>query len=420
MDAALLDGINKLTWNSQSIDTFISQAMTVVSDVDQLVKKMKDNVLKMQHMMSLWQKPLFERKPKTMAPDDLEQTHQSQVGPRLEDIRNHGKDIHKLVKDTTEAIKPDKRSPQWLAYIDYLNSLIIEGVTEGINASMVFLAEQISIKYNQVNNNQAMFDIKVDLRDGEVVFDPSIGCNDKQNGIRDIVQKIIDDFISLSVLVPRLDLVSERGGDYLVEIKDQFVLFGAMQTIQNNFNDIVVATDQFIDTYKDKAFLWEETLQDSFRSFLETGQDPREQKHVKLNADGEEEEDPTFAWMANRILDGVETRKPDLDAFDQKITFLTRIKNEINEMKTTVDIGWLKVNATPLIRELQTIIKDWIDAHTNFLLNNTIREINNIDTFIKEVSSGIQVLPDESKIHLKSEKELLMQVMTHLRDVKMI
>lgn len=74
------------------------------------------------------------------------------------------------------------------------------------------------------------------------------------------MQKIIDDFISLSVLVPRLDLVSERGGDYLVEIKDQFVLFGAMQTIQNNFNDIVVATDQFIDTYKDKAFLWEETL----------------------------------------------------------------------------------------------------------------------------------------------------------------
>jgi hypothetical protein len=124
--------------------------------------------------------------------------------------------------------------------------------------------------------------------------------------------------------------------------------------------------------------------------------------------------------MAARILDGVETRKPDLDAFDAKITFLTRIKNEINEMKTTVDIGWLKVNATPLIKELQTIIKEWIEAHTNFLLNNTIREIGNIDKFITEVSQGIQVLPDESKIHLKSEKELLMNVMTHLRDVKMI
>jgi dynein heavy chain len=151
--------------------------------------------------------------------------------PRLEDIRNHGKDIHKLVKDTTEAIKPDKKSIQWLAYVDYLNSLIIEGVTEGINGSMVYLADQISIKYNQLHGNAAMFDIKVDLREKKVVFDPSIGCNDKQTGIRDIIQKIIDDFVSLSVLVPRLDLVSERGGDYLVEIKDQFVLFGAMQAI---------------------------------------------------------------------------------------------------------------------------------------------------------------------------------------------
>ena len=26
--------------------------------------------------------------------------------------------------------------------------------------------------------------------------------------------------------------------------------------------------------------------------------------------------------------------------------------NEINEMKQTVDIGWLKVNASPLIKEL--------------------------------------------------------------------
>lgn len=324
------------------------------------------------------------------------------------------------MKDTTEAIKPEKKSDQWLAYMNYLNSLIIEGVTEGINSSMKFLAEQISIKYNQVNNNAAMFDIKVDLRDGQVVFDPSIGCNDKQNGIRDIIQKIIDDFISLSVLVPRLDLQTDRGGDYLVEIKDQFVLFGAMQSIQNNFQDIVVATEHFIDKYRDKAFLWEETLADSFRAFLETGDDPREQKHVKLNADGEEEEDPTFQWMANRILDGVETRKPDLDAFDQKITTLTRIKTEINDMKTTVDIGWLKVNATPLINELRTIIKDWIDCYTNFLLNNTIREISNIDTFIKTVDEGIQTLPDESRIHEKQEKELLMQVMTHLRDVKMI
>jgi hypothetical protein len=70
-----------------------------------------------------------------------------------------------------------------------------------------------------------MFDVKVDLRDRQVLFDPSVGSNARGSGIRDILQKIIDDFISLAIQMPRLDTNS---GDYLIEIKDQFILFGAM------------------------------------------------------------------------------------------------------------------------------------------------------------------------------------------------
>jgi hypothetical protein len=47
-------------------------------------------------------------------------------------------------------------------------------------------------------------------------------------------------------------------------------------------------------------------------------------------------------------------------------------------MKTTVDIGWLRVNSTPLIRELQKTVNEWIEAYTSFLLTNTMREISNI------------------------------------------
>ena len=75
----------------------------------------------------------------------------------------------------------------------------------------------------------------MDLKDREVIFDPSIQCNQKGTGIRDILQKIIDDFISISIQMPRLDT---NIGDYLTEIKDQFILFGAMQKISNNFSDI--------------------------------------------------------------------------------------------------------------------------------------------------------------------------------------
>lgn len=149
INKALQPGIDTLRWNSTTIDPFIKDCMGIVKEVDELVKKMKENVKKMQEMMVKWEKPLFERKNKPMLPDDLEQTHQSTVMPRLEDIRNNGKEIHRLMKDTADNIKPDKKSLTWMAYVDYVNGLVIEGITKGINGSMAYLSDQINIHFNK-------------------------------------------------------------------------------------------------------------------------------------------------------------------------------------------------------------------------------------------------------------------------------
>jgi dynein heavy chain len=206
--------------------------MSIVSDVDALVKKMKENIRKAEKMMEHWEKPLFDRKPKPFAPEDVEQIHQALVISRLEDVRNHGKEIHKLLKDTFEHIKPDKKSPTWVSYVDYVNSLVIKGITEGICASMGYLADQISIPYNKHHQLLPIFDIRVDLQDRDVIFDPPINYTTKGNSIRDIIQKIIDDFVSLAIQMPRLDTNS---GDYLPEVKDQFAIFGATNHVSKQF-----------------------------------------------------------------------------------------------------------------------------------------------------------------------------------------
>jgi hypothetical protein len=51
-------------------------------------------------------------------------------------------------------------------------------------------------------------------------------------------------------------------------------------------------------------------------------------------------------------------------------------------------------------------------------MDNTISEIKNIQSFIDDVATGIKVIPTGSES--KKEKELLMKVMEHIRDVKMI
>ena len=105
-----------------------------------------------------------------------------------------------------------------------------------------------------------------------------------------------------------------------------------------------------------------------------TGADDEDQKI--------EEEQDSFNWMATKILKGVDTRYPSLEIFDEKIAHLTVVKKQISEMKQSVDIGWLRVNSLPLIRELEKTIEAWILKHTNFLLDNTRKQIQNINSFL--------------------------------------
>lgn len=93
MSDALEAGITELRWNSDNINKFIANALQIVTLVDELVRKMKENVRKMHEMMEKWVKPLYERKNKAMLAEDVEQTHTAMVGPRLEEIRSNGKEI---------------------------------------------------------------------------------------------------------------------------------------------------------------------------------------------------------------------------------------------------------------------------------------------------------------------------------------
>jgi len=105
--------------------------------------------------------------------------------------------------------------------------------------------------------------------------------------------------------------------------------------------------------------------------------------------------------MSHKVLNGVCTRYPTLEIFDEKISHLEDVKTSISHMKHSVDIGWLRVQSTPLIRELEKTICSWIEAHTSFLLNNTTKQISNIREFVKDVSEGIKVIPAANQ----SEKE---------------
>jgi len=221
------------------------------------------------------------------------------------------------MKDTMEAIRPDKKSQQWLDYQDYVNSLIIEGMTTAICASMDDLAHQINFDHNK-EIGVPMFDVKIDLIDEELNFDPPISIPDNiedpnDRSIKSIIFNIAADFIKIGREMVRIDT---GAGDYICEIKDQFAIYGSLSKITKNFKEMEHQCDVYIQQYEEFSFLWKENLDESFKAFIESGAMPEHMQTKKKkrpqddddemeDQDEEEEDDESFGWFSGKILTDV-------------------------------------------------------------------------------------------------------------------
>ena len=148
-------------------------------------------------------------------------------------------------------------------------------------------------------------------------------------------------------------------------------------------------------------------MDENFNEFLTSG--------VEVEENEEEEEN---IYMNEKILKDVVIKMPPLEQFNEQIAKLKTIQLKIYENKTPVNIGWLRINCQPLKTSLDVIVNNWINKYAGFLLNNVLTQIKNINEFVKEVDEGIKTLPQGAET--EEDKALLMKVMEHLRDMKMI
>jgi len=51
-------------------------------------------------------------------------------------VKENGTAIHKLIKEVNDAIKIDKKSPIWKAYVDYVNEIVLAGISAAIMTAL--------------------------------------------------------------------------------------------------------------------------------------------------------------------------------------------------------------------------------------------------------------------------------------------
>jgi dynein heavy chain len=59
----------------------------------------------------------------------------------MQNVKDNGNQIHKLVREVHAKINVDKKSPTWKAYIDYVNEIVLEGIAQGIITALNHLNE---------------------------------------------------------------------------------------------------------------------------------------------------------------------------------------------------------------------------------------------------------------------------------------
>jgi dynein heavy chain len=272
-DSAVEKGLNSsMNWKSNGITEFIADSMEQVKAVSEVVRTMKNNLRGVNEQLMLYNKPLLIRKSKPIAKDEFEREHKNFSKERYTEIKEGGKSIHNMVKDTNKVLKVSNASNDWRSYVDFVNNVVVDGLAKVVYTSLDYLFEQIDPVTIAKEDKLPMIEVKLDLvsirgaddiRRDEVKFIPDLKEN-AGKGIKDLVNSWIGSFFNVSTLFKRLD----NEGTYLREIHADHSVKMLMavinETLEKNEENCTAVKTQ----YEKFAYLWQTDMKEFFATFL--------------------------------------------------------------------------------------------------------------------------------------------------------
>ncbi|PHJ22031.1 dynein heavy chain family protein, partial [Cystoisospora suis] len=475
INAILEPGLTSLRWQaSEDVDEFLGQAIKVVTEVFAICNTMKSNLLKAIGILGSWaEKPLFERKQKPMSPDDLDQMLRASISLRHHAMSEEGKDIHKILRDSADALKTSKGAPQWRLHVNFVNSIVIQGLTALVVLSLKHLYKTLEAAMHPKPDVAPLFEVKLELieeensigflppfahdrSEGEITAHTGTQTNEptgpvekkgEPTRIRDLFDQWIGDFLKCATTVSRLD--TGGTGDYMNEIKENFLFMSMRSRLTKLLDSTEEKLNDYLLTFGEYSFLWKRNLNDVLEEFLSDNPHELVDNTWNNTTNTNESENESFNQIMEVIGINVGRPIPSLARFDEKISYFRRIRNEIANLKTPVDICWIRINAQPAKIQLSQLAAKWADKFIHFLHDFCVSLIDDITSFItkmlKNLDGDTSLSEEEASTEehedrdtreeakeegeessstssgtssKKKNKEALYNAMTHIRDVK--
>jgi dynein heavy chain len=375
-------GLKQMNWKSHGIDLFITEAMADVRAADTILSNLKNNLASIDSILAEWKHSLLERRPaKPLIPEDFAKMNKTRQVGLCQKIKDGGKAITKLLTDSNKILKVSQGLPDWKAYVDFVNNIVVDGLASVVLYSLDFVIQNTDSSLIKSKGRVPILEIQLDLKASKVVFSPDLGNSEKKNGLRDIVNSWIEDFYLIATLFKRLDT---SNGTYIKELQNNMHI----QSCIANINDLLNANDEaciaFKETYENYSYLFITDLQSTFKAFLAEVGTELQAGHTEY----------------------------DLQRFDEEITKYRKTQQDVSELKSQVDIGWVRINPQPIKQALGTWASKWSFMFTQFLVDDVQHKLQNLYDFMGSAGIGL----DQPVI--ATDKESLMAIMGHIRDVK--
>lgn len=87
---------------------------------------------------------MIERKNKPISPEEYDNILKAVISNKLTSVKDCGVVIHKLLKEVNDAVKFDKKLPEWKKYTEYVNTIVTDGICVAICFALDHLNEQIN------------------------------------------------------------------------------------------------------------------------------------------------------------------------------------------------------------------------------------------------------------------------------------
>ncbi len=129
IDKTLTQGLRQLNWKSHGIDNFLQECMAAVQDANAVLATMKGNLTKVEALLEDWcATSMLQRRAKPMTVEEFNDMFKQQKKQRYQMVAENGKTVHKLLKDTIRKLKVSAGLPDWKAYVDFVNNIVVGGL----------------------------------------------------------------------------------------------------------------------------------------------------------------------------------------------------------------------------------------------------------------------------------------------------